>query len=55
MRQWFDQIITILTTTNMVCGIVIVKMNHNITGNLSIDLVCEIVFFTQKVQHQLKF
>ena len=30
-------------------------MNHNITRNLPIELVCDIVSFTNKFQHQLKF
>ena len=29
--------------------------SQNITGNLPIDLVCEIVSFSYKFQHQLKF
>ena len=44
-----------MTTTNIICGIVTVKLNHNITGNLPIELVCDIVSFTYKFQHQLKF
>ena len=51
----FDQIIKIIITPNIICGIVTVKLNHNITANLPIELVCEIVSFTYKFQHQLKF
>ena len=55
VRQWFDQIITIITKTNIMCGIVTIKLNHNITDNLPIELVCEIVSFIYKFKHQLKF
>ena len=37
------------------CGIVTVKLKQNITRNLPIELVCEIVSFTYKFKHQLKF
>ena len=37
------------------CGILTVKLNHNITRNLPIDLIHEIVSYTYKFQHQLKF
>ena len=42
-------------TTNILCGILTVKLNHDITKNLPIDLICEIVSYTYKFQHQLKF
>ena len=42
-------------TTNIICGSVTVKLNHNIAGNLPIELVCAIASFTYKFQHQLKF
>ena len=42
-------------TTNILCGILTVKLNHNITRNLPIELVCEIVSYTYKFKHQLKF
>ena len=45
----------IIISTNIICGIVTVKLNNNITGNLPIELVCEIVSFMYKFQHQLKF
>ena len=48
------QIITIITKTNIVCGIVTVKLNHNNADNLPIELVREIVFM-YKFQHELKF
>ena len=37
------------------CGILTVKSNHNITRNLPIRLACEVVSFTHKFKHQLKF
>ena len=30
-------------------------MNHNITGNLPIELICEIVSFAYEFEHHLKF
>ena len=42
-------------TTNILCGILTVKLNHNITRNLPIELICEIVSYTYKFKHQLKF
>ena len=32
-----------------------VKLNHNITRNLPIDLICEIVSYTYRFQKKLKF
>ena len=55
VRQWFEELITIIMTTNIICGFVTVKLNHNITGNSPIELICEIVSFTYKFQHQVKF
>ena len=43
------------TQTNIICGIVTVKLNHNITANLPIELVCEILSFMFELEHQLKF
>ena len=37
------------------CDISRVKLNYGITRNLPIELVCEIVSFTYKFKHQLKF
>ena len=42
-------------TTNILCGILTVKLKHDITRNLPIDLISEIVSYTYKFQHQLKF
>ena len=42
-------------TTNILCDILTVKLNHNITRNLPIELICEIVSYTYKFQHQLIF
>ena len=42
-------------TTNIWCSILTVKLNHDITRNLPIELICEIVSYTCKFQHQLKF
>ena len=46
-------------TTNILCGILTVKLNHDITRNLPFDLICEIVFYTykfkQKLQQKRKF
>ena len=55
VRKWFKQQNTIITTTNIICGIVTVKLNHNITANLPIEQSCEIASFMYKFQHQLKF
>ena len=41
--------------TNIMCGILTVKLNHNVTRNLPIELICEIVSYTCKFQLQLKF
>ena len=37
------------------CGILTVKLNHDIARNLPIELICEIVSYTCKFKHQLKF
>ena len=42
-------------TTIILCGILTVKLNHNITRNLPIELIIEIVSYTNKFKHQLKF
>ena len=55
VRQWFKQWNTIIITTNINCGIVTVKLNHNITGNLPIEMVYKIVSLMYEFQHQLKF
>ena len=55
VRQCFDQMIIIIITTKIICGIITVKLNHNIVANFPIELVREIVSFTYKFQHQLKF
>ena len=36
-------------------GISKVKLNHDITRHLPIELICEIVSCTYKIQHRLKF
>ena len=36
IRQCFDQIKKIIITTNIICGIVTAKLNHDITANLLI-------------------
>ena len=33
VRQWFHQLIMIVTITNIICGIVTVKLNQDITDN----------------------
>ena len=43
------------TTTNIICGILTVKLNHNITRNLPIDLICEIFSYTYRFQQKLIF
>ena len=40
-------------TTNILCGILTVKLNHDITRNLMNDLICEVVSYTYKFKHQL--
>ena len=42
-------------TTNILCGILTVKLNHDITRNVPIELICEIVSYTYNFKHQLKF
>ena len=42
-------------TTNIFCGILTVKLNHDITRNLPIKLIGEIVSYTYKFKHQAKF
>ena len=37
------------------CGILTVKLNNNITRNLPNELIREIVSYTYKFKHQLKF
>ena len=41
--------------TIILCGILTAKLNHNIARNLPIDLICKIVSYTYKFQHELKF
>ena len=42
-------------TTNVMCGILRVKLKNDITRNLPIDVICEIVSYTYKFRLQLKF
>ena len=42
-------------TTNILCGILTVKLSHDITRNLPINLIREIASYTYKFKHQLKF
>ena len=42
-------------TNKIMCGILTVRLNNNITRNLPIDLIREIVSYTYKFKHQLKF
>ena len=42
-------------TTDILCDILTVKLNHDITRNLLFELIREIMSYTYKFQHQLKF
>ena len=42
-------------TANILRGVLTVKLNHHIIRNLTIDLIREIVSYTYKFQHELKF
>ena len=50
-----DFILTIITIVNTICYIIVVKINHNILGNLSIDLMSKILSFIDRFQHTIKF
>ena len=55
VRQWLRQIIKIKKRINILCGILTVKLNNDITRNLQIELICEIVSYTYKFKHEFKF
>ena len=40
-------------TTNILCGILTVKLNHDITRNLPINLISEIVSYTYRFPQKL--
>ena len=44
-----------MTIVSTICYIITVKLNHNITANLMIDLVREILLFTDRFQQTFKF
>ena len=41
-------------TTNILCDMLTVKLNHNITRNLPIDVIREIVSYTYRFQQKVK-
>ena len=44
-----------MTIMNTTCHIVVVRLDHDITGNLSIDLERQILSFTERFQQTIKF
>ena len=55
VRDLINLFMTIMTIVNTICYIIVVNFNHNISGNLSIDLVSEILSFTDWFQQSIKF
>ena len=55
IRHNIDQIVTIINIINIIHFIVTVKLIHNITANLPIALVREILLFAYIFQQILRF
>ena len=52
IRELIDLIVIIMTIVITICYIIVIKFNHNIAGNLSTDLMREILSFMQHTNNK---